>query len=192
MDVRGSRDENSGMHMAVSRGSDAIGTAGRGPEHIAEGGLALADRASVGGGARHDGDHAAQRHQEFIRFLNWIDRQTPPYPDIHLIIDNYRAHKTPEVKRWLNKHPRFHIHFTPTSASWLNMIERFFAEITRKRIRRGAFKSLAELEQAIYDYLAKHNQNPVPFVWTATAKAILEKAARAKQTLETVRAGTKC
>ena len=121
-----------------------------------------------------------------------MPRQTLPYLDIHLIIDNYGAHKTPEVKRWLKKHPRFHIHFTPTSASWLNMIERFFAEITRKRIRRGAFKSLAELEQAIYDYLAKHNQNPVPFVWTATAKAILEKAARAKQTLETVRAGTKC
>ncbi len=132
------------------------------------------------------------RHQEFIRFLNRIDRQTLPYLDIHLIIDNYGAHKTPEVKRWLTKHPRFHIHFTPTSASWLNMIERFFAEITRKRIRRGAFKSVAELEQAIYDYLAKHNQNSVPFVWTATAKAIREKAARAKQTLETVRAGTKC
>ncbi len=111
------------------------------------------------------------RHQEFIRFLNRIDRQTLPHLDIHLIIDNYAAHKTPEVKRWLKKHPRFHIHFTPTSASWLNMIERFFAEITRKRIPRGAFKSRAELEQAIYDYLAKHNQNPVPFVWTATARA---------------------
>ena len=132
------------------------------------------------------------RHQEFIRFLNRIDRQTLPCLDIHLIIDNYAAHKTPEVKRWLKKHPRFHIHFTPTSASWLNMIERFFAEITRKRIRRGAFKSVAELEAAIYDYLAKHNQNPVPFVWTATAKAILKKTARAKQTLETVKAGTKC
>ncbi len=132
------------------------------------------------------------RHQEFIRFLNRIDRQTLPCLDIHLIIDNYAAHKTPEVKRWLKKHPRFHIHFTPTSASWLNMIERFFAEITRKRIRRGAFKSVAELEQAIYDYLAMHNQNPVPFVWTATAKAILKKTARAKQTLETVKAGTKC
>ena len=132
------------------------------------------------------------RHQEFIRFLNRIDRQTLPYLDIHLIIDNYATHKTPAVKRWLKKHPRFHIHFTPTSASWLNMVERFFAEITRKRIRRGAFKSVAELEQAIYDYLAIHNHNPVPFVWTATATAILEKTARAKQTLETVRAGTKC
>ena len=115
------------------------------------------------------------RHQEFIRFLNRIDRQTLPYLDIHLIIDNYATHKTPAVKRWLKKHPRFHIHFTPTSASWLNMVERFFAEITRKRIRRGVFKSVAELEQAIYDYLAIHNHNPVPFVWTATATAILEK-----------------
>ena len=132
------------------------------------------------------------RHQEFIRFLNRIDRQTLPYLDIHLIIDNYATHKTPAVKRWLKKHPRFHIHFTPTSASWLNMVERFFAEITRKRIRRGVFKSVAELEQAIYDYLAIHNHNPVPFVWTATATAILDKTARAKQTLETVRAGTKC
>ena len=132
------------------------------------------------------------RHQEFIRFLNRIDRQTLPYLDIHLIIDNCATHKTPAVKRWLKKHPRFHIHFTPTSASWLNMVERFFAEITRKRIRRGVFKSVAELEQAIYDYLAIHNHNPVPFVWTATATAILEKTARAKQTLETVRAGTKC
>ena len=132
------------------------------------------------------------RHQEFIRFLNRIDRQTLPYLDIHLIIDNYATHKTPAVKRWLKKHPRFHIHFTPTSASWLNMVERFFAEITRKRIRRGVFKSVAELEQAIYDYLAIHNHNPVPFVWAATATAILDKTARAKQTLETVRAGTKC
>ena len=80
----------------------------------------------------------------------------------------------------------------PNEASWLNMIGGFFAEITRKRIRRGAFKSVAELEAAIHDYLAKHNQNPVPFVWTATAKAILEKTARAKQTLETLKAGTKC
>jgi len=137
------------------------------------------------------------RHQEFIRFLNRIDRQTLPYLDIHPIIDNDAAHKTPahktpEVKRWLKRHPRFHIHFTPTSASWLNMIERFFAEITRKRTPRGAFKNVAELEAALYDYLAKHNQNPVAFVWTAAAKAILKKTARAKQTLETVKAGTKC
>jgi len=124
------------------------------------------------------------RHQEFIRFLNRIDRQTLPYLDIHLIIDNYAAHKTPEVKRWLKKHPRFHIHFTPTSASWLNMIERFFAEITRKRIRRGVFHSVVDLQRAINDYLEHHNANPKPFVWTASASSIIEKVSRGKQALE--------
>ncbi len=102
------------------------------------------------------------RHQEFIRFLNSIDRETLPRLDIHLIIDNYGAHKTPAVKRWLKRCPRFHIHFTPTSASWLNMVERFFAEITRKRIRRGVFKSVEELETAIDHYLEHHNENPNP------------------------------
>jgi transposase len=102
------------------------------------------------------------RHQEFIRFLNCIDRETLPRLDIHLIIDNYGAHKTPAVKRWLKRCPRFHIHFTPTSASWLNMVERFFAEITRKRIRRGVFKSVEELETAIDHYLEHHNENPNP------------------------------
>jgi len=124
------------------------------------------------------------RHQEFIRFLNRIDRQTLPYLDIHLIIDNYAAHKTPEVQRWLKKHPRFHIHFTPTSASWLNMIERFFAEITRKRIRRGVFHSVVDLQRAINDYLEHHNATPKPFVWTASASSIIEKVNRGKQALE--------
>ena len=130
------------------------------------------------------------RHQEFLRFLNKINRQTLPYLDIHLVIDNYATHKHPKVKAWLAKHPRFHLHFTPTSASWLNQVERFFAEITRKRIRRGAFHSVAELEQAIYDYLAIHNHNPVPFVWTATARHIIEKVDRARQALNQVKAGT--
>ncbi len=88
------------------------------------------------------------RHREFLRFLRLIDQQTPAGLDLHLIVDNYATHKTPAVKRWLKAHPRFHLHFTPTSASWLNMVERFFAEITRKRIRRGAFKSVAELKSA--------------------------------------------
>jgi hypothetical protein len=88
------------------------------------------------------------------------------------------------VKRWLKAHPRFHLHFTPTSASWLNMVERFFAEITRNRIRRGAFKSVAELKNAIMQYVEKHNANPKPFVWTESADKILEKVARAKQALE--------
>jgi transposase len=121
------------------------------------------------------------RHQEFIRFLNKINRETPKHLDLHLIVDNYAAHKTPEVKRWLKRHPRFHIHFTPTSASWLNLVERFFAEITRKRIRRGVFHSIVDLQMAINDYLNQHNADPKPFVWTASAGSIIEKVNRGKQ-----------
>ena len=123
------------------------------------------------------------RHREFLRFLKLIDHQTAGL-DLHLVVDNYATHKTPAVKRWLTAHPRFHLHFTPTSASWLNMVERFFAEITRKRIRRGAFKSVAELQSAIIDYLENHNADPKPFVWTKSPGEILENVARAKQALE--------
>src|ERR1700758_1481087 len=100
------------------------------------------------------------RHREFLRFLKTIDERTQPNLDLHLIVDNYATHKTPAVKRWLKQHSRFHLHFTPTSGSWLNMVERFFAEITRKRIRRGVFTSVDELKQAIIDYLDKHNDHP--------------------------------
>jgi transposase len=124
------------------------------------------------------------RHREFLRFLRLIDQQTPAGLDLHLIVDNYATHKTPAVKRWLKAHPRFHLHFTPTSASWLNMVERFFADITRKRIRRGAFKSVAELKSAIMEYLENHNADPKPFIWIKSAGQILEKVARAKQALE--------
>jgi transposase len=124
------------------------------------------------------------RHREFLRFLRLIDQQTPAGLDLHLIVDNYATHKTPAVMRWLKAHPRFQLHFTPTSASWLNMVERFFAEITRKRIRRGAFKSIAELNSAIMEYLEKHNADPKPFIWNKSAGQILEKVARAKQALE--------
>jgi transposase len=124
------------------------------------------------------------RHGEFLGFLKLIDQKTPKGLDLHLVVDNYATHKTPTVKRWLKAHPRFHLHFTPTSASWLNMVERFFAEITRNRIRRGAFKSVAELKHAIMDYLDNHNADPKPFIWTKSAGEILEKVARAKQALE--------
>jgi len=124
------------------------------------------------------------RHREFLRFLKLIDQKTPADLDLHLIVDNYATHKTPAVKRWLKSHPRFHLHFTPTSASWLNMVERFFAEITRKRIRRSAFKSVTELKSAIMEYLETHNADPKPFIWTKSAAEILEKVARAKQVLE--------
>ena len=127
---------------------------------------------------------ARHRHREFLRFLKTIDRQTPAHLDLHLIVDNYATHKTDAVKRWLKRHKRFHLHFTPTSASWLNMVERFFAEITRKRIRRGTFTSVAELNSAIMEYMRHHNAAPKPFVWTKSAAEILKKVARAKQVLE--------
>ena len=129
---------------------------------------------------------ARHRRREFLRFLKQIDKETPAETDLHIILDNYATHKTAEVRAWLAAHPRFHLHFTPTSASWLNLVERFFAEITEKRIRRAAFKSVAQLETAIMDYLEHRNANPKPFVWTASAGSILEKVARAKQTLESV------
>ncbi len=124
------------------------------------------------------------RHQEWLKFLRIIDRTTPTALDLHLIADNYAAHTHPAVKAWLVKHPRFHMHFTPTSASWLNQVERFFGLITEKRIRRGAFKSVGELETAIMDYLDQHNAQPKPFVWTKSPGEILEKVARAQQALE--------
>ena len=126
----------------------------------------------------------SHRHRAFLRFLKLINQKAPADLALHLIVDNYATHKTPAVKRWLKAHPRFHLQFAPTSASWLNMVERFFAEITRNRIRRGAFKSVAELKDAIMQYLEKHNAAHKPFVWTKSAGQILEKVARAKQALE--------
>ena len=123
------------------------------------------------------------RHQEWLKFLKMIDRKTPKNKDLHLIVDNYATHKHPEVQAWLEKHPRFHMHFTPTSSSWLNMVERFFRDITDKRIRRGVFTSVADLETAINEYIAVHNAKPKPFIWTAKASDILAKVTRARSTL---------
>jgi len=123
------------------------------------------------------------RHQEWVRFLKLIDRQTPKGKQLHLIVDNYATHKHPEVKTWLEKHPRFHLHFTPTSSSWLNMVERFFRDITDKRIRRGVFTSVPELEAAINEYIAVHNAKPKPFIWAAKASDILAKVTRARAVL---------
>jgi transposase/AraC-like DNA-binding protein len=124
------------------------------------------------------------RHQEWLRFLRAIERNTSKALSVHLIADNYATHKHDKVTAWLKRHPRFHMHFTPTSGSWLNQVERFFGRITEDRIRRGVFKSVAELEAAIQEYLDHHNANPKPFVWTASAAAILEKVARGRQALE--------
>lgn len=121
--------------------------------------------------------HRRHRHQEFLKFLADIDAAVPAEDGVtvHLVMDNYATHKTPAVRRWLVRHPRFVVHFTPTSASWLNQVERFFAEITEKRIRRGVFRTVRELERAIEAYLAEHNANPKPFKWTATADLILRR-----------------
>ena len=122
--------------------------------------------------------HRRQRHQEFLRFLERVDAAVPQELDIHLVMDNYGTPKMPRVKRWFTRRPRYHLHFTPTSASWLNQVERFFGLLTDRRIRRGTFGSVRELETAIRDYLAHHNQHPKPFVWTADADSILKKIAR--------------
>jgi transposase/DNA-binding CsgD family transcriptional regulator len=124
------------------------------------------------------------RHQEWIKFLKLIDAKTPPELNLHLIVDNYATHKHPKVQAWLKRHKRFHIHFTPTSSSWLNLVERWFREITDQRIRRGTFRSVEQLIQAINDYIQHNNQTPRPFVWTAKAAQILAKVQRARKTLE--------
>ncbi len=122
-------------------------------------------------------------HVEWLKFLKKIDRETPKDKTLHLIADNYATHKHPVVQDWLAKHPRFNMHFTPTSASWLNMVERFFRDITTERLRRGVFTSVPELTDAIDDYIAHHNIKPKPFIWTKSARDILQKVIRANSRL---------
>jgi transposase len=114
------------------------------------------------------------RHQEFLRFLKLIDTAVPKDLDLHLVLDNYATHKTPEIHRWLLRHPRFHLHFTPTSSSWLNLVERWFAELTNRKLRRSAHRSVTELEKDIRKWISEWNKNPRPFIWTKTADEILE------------------
>jgi transposase len=123
------------------------------------------------------------RNGEFLKLLNTIDRETPKGLRVHLILDNYATHKHPSVTAWLAKNPRFHPHFTPTSSSWLNLVERWFRDLTDKALRRGVFHSVPELITAIEAYLQASNDDPKPFIWTATADAILEKVRRGRVTL---------
>jgi transposase len=129
------------------------------------------------------------RHQEFLRFLRHLDQEFPGKVPLHLVMDNYGTHKHATVRAWLKRHPRFVCHFVPTSSSWLNLVERWFGELTNKRIRRGSFVSVAELKQAIDDFLAAWNEKPKPFVWTATVESIVEKLSRCRQTLEQILPG---
>jgi transposase len=126
------------------------------------------------------------RHQEFIRFLDIIEAQVPKRKKIHAIVDNYATHKHPNVRKWLARHPRWTFHFTPTSASWLNAVEGFFAKLTRRRLRRGVFRSVADLKAAITRFLAETNSEPKPFVWTADPKRVLAAVKRGKEKLESI------
>ncbi|MBI3449348.1 MAG: IS630 family transposase [Acidobacteria bacterium] len=124
------------------------------------------------------------RHAEFMQFLDRIDRAVSRRLAIHLVLDNYGTHKHPEVKQWFAEHPRFHVHFVPTSSSWLNLVERWFAEISRKRIRRGTFRSVPQLILAIMEYTRENNRNPRPFIWTASAATIMRKIRHCKEASE--------
>ncbi len=129
------------------------------------------------------------RHQEFLKFLRQLDSKFPAGLYLHLVMDNYGTHKTDEVRAWLKRHPRFVLHFVPTSSSWLNLVERWFRELTTECVRRGAFFSVADLERAIVEFLAAWNEEPKPFVWTATVDSIVEKLSRCRQTPEQIQPG---
>src|SRR5712691_837243 len=125
--------------------------------------------------------HRRHRSVEFRKFLDVIEAQVPASLDIHLIMDNYGTHKTATIRKWFAKRPRFHVHYTPTYGSWINLVERWFAELTNKRIRRGVFRSVKELESAIREFIEIHNEDPTPFVWTRSADQILASIARYAQ-----------
>lgn len=129
------------------------------------------------------------RHQEFLKFLRHLDREFPEQLTLHLVMDNYGTHKTPEVQRWLKRHPRFVTHFIPTSSSWLNLVERWFGELTRKAVRRGVFVSVPDLIQAIEAFLDAWNEEPRPFIWTAKVEDIMAKLERARSQLEAIQPG---
>ena len=133
--------------------------------------------------------YARHRHQEFLRFLQRLDEEFPGEIRLHVVMDNYGTHKHPKVQCWLKRHPRFVAHFVPTSSSWLNLVERWFGELTGKRLRRGVFVSVEDLQKAIEEFLAAWNDAPKPFVWTATVESIVEKLSRCKQTLERIKPG---
>src|SRR5215218_1397403 len=126
------------------------------------------------------------RHQEFIRFLNAIEAEVPAGKVVHVILDNYAAHKHPKVMKWLGRHPRFVFHFTPTSASWLNAVEGFFAKLARRRLKRGVFHSLVALQEAINRFVAETNANPKPFTWTANPDKIIAAVKRGHQVLDSI------
>jgi hypothetical protein len=133
--------------------------------------------------------YARHRHQEFLNFLQRLDAEFAGMSQLHVVMDNYSTHKHPRVQRWFKRHDCFVPHFVPTSSSWLNLVERWFGELTGKRIRRGVFVSVEDLQQAIEEFLAAWNSDPKPFVWTATVDSIVENLNRCRQTLERIKPG---
>jgi transposase len=146
-------------------------------DYVRNGTTSLFAAYDVGSGSVIAQPYPRHRHQEFLRFLKVIDAAVPKGLDLHLVLDNYATHKTAEIQKWLLKHPRFHLHFTPTSSSWLNLVERWFAELTNRKLRRSAHRSVTELEDDIRKWINEWNKNPRPFTWTKTADDILETVA---------------
>jgi len=134
--------------------------------------------------------HPRHRHQEWLRFLRRLDGEFPPQIQLHLVMDNYGTHKQPHVRAWLKKHPRFVCHFIPTSSSWLNLVERWFRELSDKAIKRASFVSVPDLKQAIEEFMGSWNENPKPFIWTATVEGIMTKIERARVKLEQIKPGS--
>jgi transposase len=147
-------------------------------DYVRNGTASLFAALDVASGTVISAVHRRHRHQELLKFLKTIDASVPAGLELHLICDNYGTHKTPEIKRWLLRHPRFHLHLTPTYSSWLNLVERWFAELTNRKLRRSAHRSVAELEADINAWIAAWDDDPKPFVWTKTADEILDNLAR--------------
>jgi transposase len=171
-------DEKSQM-QAIDRTAPALPImpttpARRTHDYVRHGTTSLFAAFDVGSGSVIAQHYRRHRHQEFLRFLKLIDDAVPKDLDLHLVLDNYATHKTPKVKQWLLRHPRFHLHFTPTSSSWLNLVERWFAELTNRKLRRSAHRSVTELEADIRHWINEWNIDPKPFVWAKTADDILE------------------
>jgi transposase len=146
-------------------------------DYVRNGTTSLFAALDVASGTVISAVHRRHRHQEFLRFLKTIDASVPAGLGLHLVCDNYGTHKTPEVKRWLLRHPRFQLHLTPTYSSWLNLVERWFAELTTRKLRRSAHRSVAELEADLTAWIQAWNDDPKPFVWTKTADEILDNLA---------------
>lgn len=146
-------------------------------DYVRHGTTSLFAALNIATGAVIGSHHRKHRHQEFIKFLNTIDKNVPADLDVHVVCDNYATHKTEAVKKWFLRHPRFHIHFTPTSSSWLNLVERWFAELTNRKLRRSTHHSVAQLEADVHAWIQAWNADPKPFVWTKTADEILDNLA---------------